>query len=189
MAQFDPKTYDDVNSRIDKFWTENPDGAIVTDLLSDPNQIETTVFKASIWKNRSNISQKPDATGHAFENKGQTFKDGANFTHHLENCETSAIGRALADLNFKCKKESPRPSAQEMNKTSGGQTPAPAPRPVLQVSQTATKPSDNDRMTEAMREKIVDLAMKLKFPLAPEFPDYTVAQAKELNKKLMEMSK
>src|SRR5262249_28745958 len=41
---------------------------------------------------------QPSATGHAFEQRGVGSR--ANRTSHIENCETSAIGRALAMLGF-----------------------------------------------------------------------------------------
>jgi len=58
--------------------------------------------------------------GHAYEEKTDR---GVNATSHVENCETSAIGRALANWTYQAGK---RPSREEMQKVDrmGG---APAP--------------------------------------------------------------
>lgn len=116
MAQFDPSRYDDVNSRLAKFWEAHPNGRVHTKLLSDPNQLETVVVQAEIYADRED--PRPVSTGLAFEAKGENYKAGANFTHHLENAETSAIGRAFANWVFKASKARPRPSRQEIDKAN-----------------------------------------------------------------------
>ena len=62
-------------------------------------------------------TDKPKATGLAFEVDGQGM---ANKTSALENAETSAIGRALANAGYSGNK---RTSRQEMEKVARGQTP------------------------------------------------------------------
>ena len=56
------------------------------------------IFKAYAYRNQEDT--KP-ATGHAMEKEGSTY---INKTSHIENCETSAVGRALAMLGFEIKK-------------------------------------------------------------------------------------
>lgn len=81
------KQYETVASRVDGFREAYVDFAIVTEILSNDN--EYVVFKATILAPNDRIL----ATGHAQEKYGST---NINKTSALENCETSAIGRALA---------------------------------------------------------------------------------------------
>ena len=62
-----------------------PKGSIMTDIVS--NQDGMCVIKAVIV-----VDNQIVATGHAYEKEGSTF---INKTSYIENCETSAIGRAL----------------------------------------------------------------------------------------------
>lgn len=79
------KEYVEVNQRI-KFFRENYDnGKILTDIISIENGV--CIMKATIFINDDIV-----ATGHAYEKEGSTF---INKTSYIENCETSAVGRAL----------------------------------------------------------------------------------------------
>lgn len=80
------KDYAEVNQRIKVFRMLFPEGCIETDMLSNDGNI--CVFRA-IVSNAGNIL----GTGTAFEQKDSTF---INKTSYIENCETSAVGRALA---------------------------------------------------------------------------------------------
>lgn len=146
MPQFDPNTYVDVQERIDRFWTEHPDGAIVTRLMSPPDDFDRCRYEAAVYKHRDD--GRPSAVGYAFELAGTA---GANRTSHEENCETSAIGRALANMGY-AKSREDRPSRQEMAKavrtreTTGEQPNAP-PRP----PQRAAGPSAPPTPIEAAR--------------------------------------
>jgi hypothetical protein len=118
MANFNLNDYIDVQTRINRFWTEYPDGAIRTQHASDPADFETCRYRAEVYKDRT--SPAPDAVGYAFERAGSGM---ANKTSHEENCETSAIGRALANMGYATSGKD-RPSRQEMTKA---QRPAPPP--------------------------------------------------------------
>lgn len=81
------KEYETVASRVQRFRNEyKSDLSIVTDIISADDK--TVVMKASILQ-----GEKVIATGHAEENRASS---SINRTSALENCETSAIGRALA---------------------------------------------------------------------------------------------
>lgn len=112
MAQFNAENYIDVQERITRFWTENPEGAIRTNLMSPPDDFTQCRFTAAVYKQAAQT--EPDATGWAFELAAPGTK-GPNATSHEENCETSAIGRALANMGYATTRED-RPSRQEMRK-------------------------------------------------------------------------
>jgi len=84
------KDYVEVNERVKAFKRLFPEGFIRTDLISNENGV--CVFKAYIGD-----GDKILATGHAYEKEGSTF---INQTSYIENCETSAVGRALGFLGI-----------------------------------------------------------------------------------------
>ena len=90
------KDYVEVNTRIMKFYEKYPEGRILTEILDWKDGI--VVMKATVYRDSSDIIA---ATGHAYEKEGSSF---INRTSALENCETSACGRALAMLGFEIKK-------------------------------------------------------------------------------------
>ena len=96
MASFDLSDYVQVNERIDKFYEKYPEGSIQTEIIMNENGM--VIFKAYAYRNQEDT--RP-ATGHAMEKEGSTY---INKTSHIENCETSAVGRALAMLGFEIKK-------------------------------------------------------------------------------------
>ena len=106
---FDPAAYAPVAERISLFYGAFPSGRIVTELVSRTER--ECVFRALIY--RGPDDREPAATGWAAEREG----DGdVNAVACLENTETSAIGRALANLGFTASRQ--RPSAEEMAKAS-----------------------------------------------------------------------
>lgn len=112
MANFNLQDYDTVASRINKFWNDYPTGRIHTEIVS----ISDTggIFKASIYTDRED--ERPVTVDYAEEVKGS---NPVNRTSWVENGLTSAIGRALADLNYATKNAAgaiQRPSREEMEK-------------------------------------------------------------------------
>lgn len=85
------KAYVEVNERV-KYFLENYEGwSIETELLDNTNGV--AIIKATIKDDKGVVR----ATGHAYENEGSTF---INKTSYIENCETSAVGRALGFLGI-----------------------------------------------------------------------------------------
>lgn len=106
---FDPAAYTPVAERITLFYAQHPTGRIVTELIARSDH--DVVFRASVY--RATDDPAPAATGWAAEREG----DGdVNLVACLENTETSAIGRALANLGFTAGRQ--RPSAEEMQKAA-----------------------------------------------------------------------
>ena len=85
------KQYAEVNQRIKAFRSICPGGAIITELLSVENGI--CIFKATVYDEEMRIL----GTGTAYEKEGSSFINKASY---IENCETSAVGRALGMCGF-----------------------------------------------------------------------------------------
>lgn len=96
MAGYNIDDYVTVNTRIEKFYEQYPTGSIQTELISLQNGI--CIFKAYAYRDKEDT--KP-CVGHAYEKEGSSF---INKTSYIENCETSAVGRALAMMGFEIKK-------------------------------------------------------------------------------------
>ena len=84
------KDYAEVNQRIKAFRMVYPEGTIETELLSNENGV--CIFRAVV-SNENKIL----GTGTAYEKENSSF---INKTSYIENCETSAIGRALGMAGF-----------------------------------------------------------------------------------------
>lgn len=85
------KNYVEVNQRILAFRKLFENGAITTELIELKDGICT--IKANVYDNEGKLI----STGHAQEKEGSTF---INKTSYIENCETSAVGRALGILGI-----------------------------------------------------------------------------------------
>ena len=109
---FNLEDYETVEERLAKFWKEHPDGRISTEVIE--HTLQRFIVKASIY--RTEVDAHPWTTGFAEETVSTR---GVNSTSALENCETSAIGRALANANYAAKGK--RPSREEMAKVNQAQ--------------------------------------------------------------------
>jgi hypothetical protein len=113
MGQFNLQNYEEVKDRIPRFYAKYPDGRLITKLENHTDEFGKVVFKAEAWNGEILLS-----TGWAYEEK-TTTGNGVNRDAWVENCETSAIGRALANLGLNGEK--PRPSREEMQKVQKAQ--------------------------------------------------------------------
>lgn len=106
---FNLEDYETVEERLEKFWKDYPDGRVETELIEATAQ--RFIVIARIY--RTEADQRYWTSGMAYE----LISDrGVNATSALENCETSAIGRALANAGFAAKGK--RASRSEMSKVA-----------------------------------------------------------------------
>jgi hypothetical protein len=104
---FNPADYAEVAERLPLFWKDCPLGRINTEIITDDGT--RIVMKATLWADISHTV--PTTTGFAEEVRGSSM---VNKTSAIENCETSAIGRALANYQYQGSKK--RASLEEMVK-------------------------------------------------------------------------
>lgn len=89
------KVYAEVNERVKGFRRLFPNGSISTQLISidESDNGKVCVFLATV----ADENGKTLATGTAYEKENSTY---INKTSYIENCETSAVGRALGFLGI-----------------------------------------------------------------------------------------
>ena len=108
---FNLEDYETVEERLSKFWKDHPEGRIETKLIvNTPSQY---IVWSAIYRDSADV--QPWATGLAEETvQGR----GVNATSALENCETSSLGRSLANAGYATKGK--RASREEMTKVAKG---------------------------------------------------------------------
>lgn len=85
------KDYAEVNQRLKAFRMVYPNGAIIPEMIFDDNEI--CKFKVTVMNDEGDVL----SVAHAFEVKKGSY---INQTSYIENCETSAVGRALGLAGF-----------------------------------------------------------------------------------------
>jgi hypothetical protein len=129
MGFFNIEDYEPVEARLNRFWElHKDDGRVETELVSHVNG--HYIVKAIIW-----VGDRQVASGLADEH---TEAKGVNSRNALENAETSAIGRALANFNFAPKGK--RPSREEMVKANVTQSLGGSEVPYVEKPITYLKP-------------------------------------------------
>ena len=129
MGFFNIEDYEPVEARLSRFWELHAeDGRIETELVSHNNG--HYIVKAIVF-----VGDRQVATGLADEH---TEAKGVNSRNALENAETSAIGRALANFNFAPKGK--RPSREEMVKANVEQSLGATEVPYVEKPITYLKP-------------------------------------------------
>jgi len=119
------KEYVEVHERLKYFRANYKDYALISEVVDKMDN--TVLIKASILDSKGVVK----ATGLAEEEKGSTF---INKTSYVENCETSAWGRALA--NFGIGLDTSVASADEVKTAIANQNKKPAPQNVAAKKET-----------------------------------------------------
>jgi hypothetical protein len=115
---FNLANYEDVDTRIHKFYETYEDGSILTELITNDEEKGIVIFKAVAY--RTHVDTAASAIGYA---RGARKDRGVDRDFWFENCETSAIGRCLANLGLSAKGK--RASSLEMAKVNEAKSDTP----------------------------------------------------------------
>ena len=153
---------------------QNIDPRVITVMLSAPGA-DVCVFRAELW-----VGDQLMATGHAEEVRGQ---GNVNRTSHVENCETSALGR-MCESYAPTSDHTKRPSREEMQKvqrvsgntviTESGDLASDKQRNMIRAiskSLGKTPPTNLDGMTKRQASAYIDDLKRLEAGGQPE-PEY-----------------
>ena len=130
---FNLDDYEPVAARHARWLADHPNGRTITHMISAPGA-DICVIRAELWLDDICI-----ATGYAEEVRGA---GNVNRTSHVENCETSSVGRALANAGYAGSDVNKRPSREEMSKVQRMSQGTDARMPSVQVTQPAGTASD-----------------------------------------------
>jgi hypothetical protein len=116
MAKFKLEDYATVEERLKIYAEDNPDYRLATNIVHY-SETDKVVIKAVLFKNAEEYGKQIIHASGIAEESPEGY---VNQTSRVENCETSAIGRALANAGYQGKKDSksPRPSREEMEKVA-----------------------------------------------------------------------
>ena len=167
MAKFNLDNYETVEDRLKKFWKDNPDARINTEIAHITEDGTCVTVRAEVFKNEQDA--RPVATGIAQETKGQG--GFANADAWMENCETSAIGRALANWKYQGSDKA-RPSREEMSKVQVEKKPV--KKPTKQEQEAMNKVVDE--MVAEPTNTTGDVGKQLNQLLEAMIPDEALRQ-------------
>jgi len=141
---FSPDQYATVAERIELFYSRFPQGRINTELVARADGEIT--FKALVYRGADDTLAA--ATGWASEREGDS---DINTVACLENTETSAVGRALANLGFTA--SSKRPSREEIEKAA-------RVRAALSIRDKTRRESANLHSLAYVADDVVEILLK-----------------------------
>ena len=123
---FNLDDYEPVAVRHSRWLEQHPNGRTITHMVSTPGA-DICVIRAELW-----LEDVCIATGYAEEVRGA---GNVNRTSHVENCETSAVGRALANAGMAGSDMTKRPSREEMGKVQNS-------APKMRITQASSAKGD-----------------------------------------------
>lgn len=150
------KNYAEVNQRVKAYRMVYPTGTILTEMISNENGV--CIFKANVYDEDNNII----ATGTAYEKENSTF---INKTSYIENCETSAVGRALGMAGF------------------GIDTSIASAEEVQNAIKNQEEPKATKQQIEKLLELVDDIPAMLQYLKVKKIEDITKKQAEEIIKR------
>lgn len=124
MSKFNLEDYETVKERKQRFYKDFPDGRIVVTCKNDSSAelMDFAKFEARVYLNAQDQEKDlPRGTGTALEMRdkelsrtsgGKTY-ESVNYSSWTENCEESAVGRALDNAGYA---SNGKPSREEMEK-------------------------------------------------------------------------
>lgn len=150
------KEYAEVNQRVKAFRTLYPEGFITTEILCREGGL--CIIKATVGHYADGKSVIL-ATGTAYEKEGSSQ---INRTSYIENCETSAVGRALGMAGFGI--DTSIASADEMNNALLQQNTNDVQKPV-QAAPHVQKPVQAEQTApyDILQESAADSELRLKW--------------------------
>ena len=150
------KEYAEVNQRVKAFRTLYPEGFITTEILCREGGL--CIIKATVGYYADGKSVIL-ATGTAYEKEGSSQ---INRTSYIENCETSAVGRALGMAGFGI--DTSIASADEMNNALLQQNTNDVQKPVQAVPHVQ-KPVQTEQTApyDILQETAADSELRLKW--------------------------
>lgn len=150
------KEYAEVNQRVKAFRTLYPEGFITTEILCREGGL--CIIKATVGHYADGKSVIL-ATGTAYEKEGSSQ---INRTSYIENCETSAVGRALGMAGFGI--DTSIASADEMNNALLQQNTNDVQKPV-QAASHVQKPVQAEQTApyDILQETAADSELRLKW--------------------------
>ena len=160
------KEYAEVNQRIKAFRMVYPEGIIKTYMCDSRNE-GVCIFKAEIYTNTGSLL----GTGYAYEKEGSSF---INKTSYIENCETSAVGRALGMCGFGI--DTSVASAEEVQNAMLNQK---KPEPVKPIAQQQIGKDQVDALKILVNETGTDAGQLLDYYEVNTFNEMTFSQWKQ----------
>ena len=150
------KEYAEVNQRVKAFRTLYPEGFITTEILCREGGL--CIIKATVGHYADGKSVIL-ATGTAYEKEGSSQ---INRTSYIENCETSAVGRALGMAGFGI--DTSIVSADDMNNALLQQNTSDVQKPV-QAAPHVQKPVQSEQTApyDILQETAADSELRLKW--------------------------
>lgn len=158
-GEIQSKDYAEVNQRIKAFRMCHPNGTIATEIISIENGV--VLMKASIYDEDGKVL----GSGYAYEKENSTF---INQTSYIENCETSAVGRALGMCGFGI--DTSVASYEEVSNAMANQG-----DPKEKLTKKATP-----KQVEKVKELVSDIPAMLNYYKVEKIEDLSIEQASEI---------